>query len=93
MSARTGRDWVDNQQDCPEGRTVREIRVRQDVRKYATEQGLAESDALETGLQAKAKEFEKGAEVYSALWWRLSQPQDRQSARLLQQAHWRAATD
>jgi len=42
------------------------MKITEDVRKYAAEQGLAESDALESGLQAKAKEFaDKGAEVYA----------------------------
>ena len=41
------------------------MKITEDVRKYAAEQGLAEVEALESGLQAKAKEFaEKGAEVY-----------------------------
>jgi phosphomethylpyrimidine synthase len=41
------------------------MRITEDVRKYAAEQGIKESEALESGLKAKAKEFtEKGAEVY-----------------------------
>jgi phosphomethylpyrimidine synthase len=42
------------------------MKITEDVRKYAAEQGLAEDQALESGLQEKAKEFvEKGAEVYA----------------------------
>jgi phosphomethylpyrimidine synthase len=42
------------------------MKITEDVRKYAAEQGLAEAEALESGLQAKAKEFaNKGAEVYA----------------------------
>ncbi len=42
------------------------MKITEDVRKYAAEQGLAEADALEQGLREKAKEFvEKGAEVYT----------------------------
>jgi phosphomethylpyrimidine synthase len=38
----------------------------QDVRKYAAEQGIAEGEALEKGMEAKSKEFvKKGAEVYA----------------------------
>jgi phosphomethylpyrimidine synthase len=45
---------------------LREINARQDVRKYAAEQGLAESEALESGVQEKAREFtERGAEIYA----------------------------
>jgi phosphomethylpyrimidine synthase len=42
------------------------MRITEDVRKFAAEQGIKESEALESGLKAKAKEFaEKGAEVYA----------------------------
>jgi len=41
------------------------MRITEDVRRYAAEQGIKESEALESGLKAKAKEFtEKGAAVY-----------------------------
>ena len=54
------------------------MKITEDVRKYAAEQGLAESEALESGMQAvtqcdsarpgfpKRKEFvEQGAELYA----------------------------
>lgn len=42
------------------------MKITEDVRKYAAEQGLAEVEALESGLQAKAKEFAKsGSEIYA----------------------------
>ena len=42
------------------------MKITEDVRKYAAEQGLAEEEALLKGMEAKSKEFvEKGAEVYS----------------------------
>ena len=42
------------------------MKITEDVRKYAAEQGIAESEALESGLKAKAKEFaKKGLEVYA----------------------------
>ena len=38
----------------------------EDVRKYAAQQGLAESEAIEQGLREKKKEFAAGgAELYS----------------------------
>jgi phosphomethylpyrimidine synthase len=41
------------------------MKITEDVRKYAAEQGLAEAEALKKGLAEKSKEFvEKGAEVY-----------------------------
>lgn len=42
------------------------MKITEDVRKYAAEQGLAESGALKSGMQAKARAFsENGGEVYS----------------------------
>ncbi|MCH7411208.1 phosphomethylpyrimidine synthase ThiC [Belliella sp. DSM 111904] len=41
------------------------MKITQDVRKYASENNLDESEALEKGLKEKAKEFtEKGSEIY-----------------------------
>ena len=42
------------------------MKITEDVRKYAAEQGIAEEEALESGMEEKSKEFvEKGAEVYA----------------------------
>jgi phosphomethylpyrimidine synthase len=42
------------------------MKITEDVRKYAAEQGLAEEEALKKGMEEKAKEFvDKGAEVYT----------------------------
>ena len=42
------------------------LKITEDVRKYAEEQGIAESEALKKGMEAKSREFvDKGAEVYS----------------------------
>jgi hypothetical protein len=52
----------------PGGRALREINARQDVRKYAAEQGINGAEALEKGLKEKSAEFvEKGAEVYAKM--------------------------
>ena len=41
------------------------MKITEDVRRYAAEQGVSEDDALEKGMEAKSKEFlDKGAEVY-----------------------------
>ena len=41
------------------------MKITQDVRDFAAEQGISEQEALEQGMKAKAAEFrEKGAEVY-----------------------------
>jgi phosphomethylpyrimidine synthase len=42
------------------------MKITQDVRDYAAKQGIAESEALAKGMEAKAVEFvRKGAEIYS----------------------------
>jgi len=41
------------------------MKITEDVRKYAAEQGIGENEALEKGLKEKAKEFaEAGSELY-----------------------------
>jgi phosphomethylpyrimidine synthase len=42
------------------------MKITEDVRKYAAEQGIAEEAALKKGMEEKSKEFiDKGAEVYA----------------------------
>jgi phosphomethylpyrimidine synthase len=42
------------------------MKITEDVRKYAAEQGVTEQQALEKGMEEKSREFvEKGAEVYA----------------------------
>jgi phosphomethylpyrimidine synthase len=42
------------------------MKITEDVRTYAAEQGIAEEEAIKKGMEAKSKEFvEKGAEVYA----------------------------
>ena len=42
------------------------MKITEDVRKFAAEQGIAESDALSKGMAAKSSEFaEQGAELYA----------------------------
>ena len=42
------------------------MKITEDVRKYAAEQGLAEAEVLESGMKGKRREFlKKGAEVYA----------------------------
>jgi phosphomethylpyrimidine synthase len=41
------------------------MKITEDVRKYAAEQGVTEQQALEKGLQDKSQEFAaKGSDVY-----------------------------
>ena len=42
------------------------MRITEDVRKYAAEQKLSEDEALQAGMEQKAREFtEAGSEIYS----------------------------
>jgi hypothetical protein len=44
----------------------RSMKITEDVRKYAAEQGITEEAAIEKGLEQKATEFnEAGAEIYA----------------------------
>ena len=44
------------------------MKITEDVRKYAAEQGIAEAEAIKSGMQEKRKEFlDKGAEVYAKI--------------------------
>lgn len=41
------------------------MRITEDVRRYAAEQGVAEDEALQVGFEQKATEFTKaGSEIY-----------------------------
>ena len=43
-----------------------EMKITEDVRKYAIEMGMSEDEALSQGLKEKSKEFlEEGAEIYT----------------------------
>ncbi len=43
------------------------MKITEDVRKYAAEQGLSESEALQKGMAEKSQEFvKKGNEIYTA---------------------------
>jgi len=42
------------------------MKITEDVRKYAAEQGVSEEEALDEGLEEKSREFSKsGAELYA----------------------------
>ncbi len=42
------------------------MKITEDVRKYAAEQGVTEEEALKRGMEEKSKEFvDKGAELYA----------------------------
>ena len=42
------------------------MKITEDARKFAAEQKLSEEEALQAGLEEKAKEFvEKGSDVYA----------------------------
>jgi len=61
--------WLSSDIDGKPGGRVNgseRVKITEDVRKYAAEQGISENEALEKGLKEKSAEFaEKGAEVYA----------------------------
>lgn len=65
----SGSARIDDIQSHPQGDLrggTKIVKITEDVRKYAAEQGIAEAEALEKGMAAKSGEFtEKGAEVYA----------------------------
>jgi hypothetical protein len=80
-TASSGSGRIDDLQGHPQGRfrgQTKLVKITEDVCKYAAEQDIAESETLESGMQAvterdsarpgfqKRKEFlEKGAEIYA----------------------------
>ncbi|MEA3189396.1 MAG: phosphomethylpyrimidine synthase [Chthoniobacter sp.] len=59
-------DWLNASPQGDFARLGKVIKITEDVRKYAAEQGVAEEEALQKGLAEKSAEFvEKGAEVYA----------------------------
>jgi phosphomethylpyrimidine synthase len=40
------------------------MRITEDVRRYAAQQGVSEEDAIRRGLEQKATEFAKAGDVY-----------------------------
>jgi hypothetical protein len=65
----SGSGRVDSTKWLPNGKLrgqTKLVKITEDVRKYALEQGISENEALEKGLKEKSAEFvEKGAEVYA----------------------------
>jgi phosphomethylpyrimidine synthase len=42
------------------------MKITEDVRKYAAEQGIAEEEPLKKGMEEKSREFtEKGSKLYA----------------------------
>jgi hypothetical protein len=64
-----GSGWVDDLQSHPQGEFRGEtklVKITEDVREFADEQKISEHEALQVGLEQKAKEFKQsGAEVYA----------------------------
>jgi phosphomethylpyrimidine synthase len=42
------------------------MKITEDVRKYAAEQGISDEQALQSGMEQKARDFNQaGAEIYA----------------------------
>jgi hypothetical protein len=68
-TASTGSGRVDDIKGHPQGEIrgpTKLVKITEDVRKFAGEQGITENEALEKGLKEKSAEFgKKGSEVYA----------------------------
>jgi hypothetical protein len=68
-TASSGSGRVDDIKSHPQGELRGEtklVKIAEDVRKYAAEHGLSETEAIEYGLKEKSREFvEQGSEVYA----------------------------
>ena len=69
-TASSGSGRIDDLQSHPQGRVSLGrrncVKITEDVRKYAASKASRKSEALESGMQEKRKEFvEKGAELYA----------------------------
>ena len=59
-TALSGSDRVDSTKGLPLGEIrglTKLVKITEDVRKYAAEQGISENEALEKGLKEKSVEF------------------------------------
>ena len=68
-TALSGSGRVDDIKSHPQGEIRGQtnlVKITEDVRKYATEHGLTNAEAIESGMEEKRKEFiESGSEVYA----------------------------
>ena len=68
-TALSGSGRVDDSKSHPQGEIrgqTKLVKITEDVRKYAAEQGIAEEAALKKGMEEKSRQFtEKGSELYA----------------------------
>ena len=68
-TALSGSGRVDDIESHPQGEirgATKIVKITEDVRKFAAEQKLSEDQALQAGMEQKAREFtDAGAEIYS----------------------------
>ena len=68
-TALSGSGRVDDIKSHPQGEIrgqTKLVKITEDVRKYAAEQGIAEEEALKKGMEEKSREFTaKGRELYA----------------------------
>lgn len=65
----SGSARVDDIKSHPQGEIrglTKLVKITEDVRKYAAERGLTDTEAIERGLKEKSREFvDQGADVYA----------------------------
>ena len=61
------------------------MKITEDVRKYAAEQGLREEAALKVGMEQKSEEFtEQGAELYQKASTMISKSRPSKACRVIE---------
>ncbi len=72
ISMNTTSSWsarVDSTKWLPSGEIrglTKLVKITEDIRRYAAEQGITDAEAIEEGLKQKAKEFQqRGPEAYA----------------------------
>lgn len=68
-TALSGNGRVDDIESHPQGEirgATKLVKITEDVRKFAAEHGMSEQEALQKGMEQKARDFNQaGAEIYA----------------------------
>jgi hypothetical protein len=69
-TASSGSGRVDDIQGHPQGEIrglTKLVKITEDVRKFAAQQNLSDTEALKAGMEQKAREFAEAGDVYQKI--------------------------